>query len=206
LTNTDTPDNSALLDLESTERGFLIPRMTTAQRDAIDVTGSPHALMIFNTTVNCFQAYNTTDTQWENIYCFGDCNTTINTHPENQEICDGENTNFDVLATGTNLSYQWQVDYGGGWEDITAEGANPAYVGYTTSSLEVNNVVPSNDAYQYRCVVSGDCEPSATSNLAILTVVNTGPSITDHPSDEMIDADNDASFSVTATGAGLTYQ
>lgn len=200
------PDGSAMLDVKSSEKGILIPRMTTDQRDAIDLTGNPEAVMIYNTTVNCFQAYNDNDNQWENIHCFGDCNTTINTHPENQEICDGENTNFDVLATGTNLSYQWQVDDGGGWEDITTEGSNPAYVGYTTSSLEVNNVVPGNNDYQYRCVVSGDCEPNAISNIATLTVVNTAPSITDHPSDETIEADNDASFSVTATGAGLTYQ
>jgi len=158
--NTNDPDNSALLDLESSERGLLIPRMTTAQRDAIDLTGNPEAVMIYNTTVNCFQAYNDNDNQWESIYCFGDCNPTINTHPENQEICDGENTNFDVLATGTNLSYQWQVNDGGGWADITAAGSDPEYANWTTETLGVNNVVG---------------VPGATSNPATLSV-NTTPS------------------------------
>jgi hypothetical protein len=32
---TTTPDNSAMLDVSSTDKGLLIPRMTKAQRDAI---------------------------------------------------------------------------------------------------------------------------------------------------------------------------
>ena len=47
---TTTPDPSAELDVTSTSRGFLLPRMTTAQRDLI---GSPAAgLVIYNTTTS----------------------------------------------------------------------------------------------------------------------------------------------------------
>jgi len=49
-------DASAALDVNSTTAGFLPPRMTTAQRDAI---ASPATgLMIFNNTDNCIQFYN----------------------------------------------------------------------------------------------------------------------------------------------------
>jgi len=42
-----TPDNSAMLDISSTSKGLLIPRMTQAERDAI---GSPaEGLMIYQT-------------------------------------------------------------------------------------------------------------------------------------------------------------
>ena len=52
------PDNSAMLDVSSTTRGLLPPRMTTAQRDAI---ASPAAgLTIFNTTKNGTETYNGT--------------------------------------------------------------------------------------------------------------------------------------------------
>lgn len=55
---TTTPDPSTALDISSTEQGFLPPRMTTAQRDAI---ASPaDGLTIYNTTVNCLQWYNGT--------------------------------------------------------------------------------------------------------------------------------------------------
>lgn len=49
------PNASALVQVESTTQGFLPPRMTTAQRDAI---GSPAAgLVIFNTTTTKLECY-----------------------------------------------------------------------------------------------------------------------------------------------------
>jgi len=53
------PASSALLDLTSTSRGFLPPRMTTAQRDQI---ASPAAgLTIYNTTVSGNETFNGTN-------------------------------------------------------------------------------------------------------------------------------------------------
>ena len=66
--NTDgsQPDGSAILDIQSTNRGLLIPRMTTAQRYAI---ASPAVgLQIFNLTDECKQMY--CDGQWYNIWCY----------------------------------------------------------------------------------------------------------------------------------------
>jgi uncharacterized protein (TIGR02145 family) len=52
---TETPNASAILDVSSTTRGLLFPRMTTTQRDAI---ASPSAgLVIFNTTSNCLNMF-----------------------------------------------------------------------------------------------------------------------------------------------------
>ncbi len=52
---TDTPAATAQLDVTSTTKGFLPPRMTTADRDAIV---SPAAgLIIYNTTINGLQIY-----------------------------------------------------------------------------------------------------------------------------------------------------
>jgi hypothetical protein len=50
---TVTPDNTSILDLVSTSRGFLVPRMTTAQRTAIASPAS--SLIIYNTTTNTLQ-------------------------------------------------------------------------------------------------------------------------------------------------------
>ncbi|MGV3503540.1 MAG: hypothetical protein ACO1O1_07515 [Adhaeribacter sp.] len=50
------PDPSAMLDVSSTTGGLLIPRMTTAQRDAI---ASPAVgLYIYNTTTKTFNVFN----------------------------------------------------------------------------------------------------------------------------------------------------
>jgi hypothetical protein len=50
---TTTPDTAARLDVSSTTSGFLPPRMTTAQRDAI--TSPPNGLMLYNTTTDKLQ-------------------------------------------------------------------------------------------------------------------------------------------------------
>ena len=49
-TDNSVPDNSAILDLKSTTKGFLPPRMTRIQRNAIDSPGQ--GLIIYNTTDN----------------------------------------------------------------------------------------------------------------------------------------------------------
>jgi len=66
------PDVSAELDISSSTRGFLPPRMTTAERDAI---ASPaEGLTIYNTENNCLETWNATD--WISI-CDGSIVTTI---------------------------------------------------------------------------------------------------------------------------------
>lgn len=53
---TNTPDNTAILDLKSDSMGFLAPRLTTVQRDAI---ASPaHGLTIFNVEDSTIQYWN----------------------------------------------------------------------------------------------------------------------------------------------------
>src|SRR5215211_5667308 len=47
------PDGSAMLDVSSTSKGFLMPRMTSGQRDVI--TSPATGLTIFNTTIVAYQ-------------------------------------------------------------------------------------------------------------------------------------------------------
>jgi hypothetical protein len=54
--NTTTPNASALVDITSTTRGFLPPRMTGAQRDAISTPAA--GLIVYNTTSNKINFYN----------------------------------------------------------------------------------------------------------------------------------------------------
>jgi uncharacterized protein (TIGR02145 family) len=49
------PHPSAMLDVSSDQSGFLLPRLTTAQRDAI--ADPAEGLLIFNTTNKCFEFY-----------------------------------------------------------------------------------------------------------------------------------------------------
>jgi hypothetical protein len=53
---------SALLELESTTKGFLLPRMTTAEMNAIGIpgVGPANGLSIYNTDQNCVYVYRNT--------------------------------------------------------------------------------------------------------------------------------------------------
>ena len=75
------PDASSILDVKSSSAGFLPPRLTTAQRDAI--VAPAIGLFIFNTTINCMEWWN--GTLWYN-----GCGTTfLATIPANS-LCIGK--------------------------------------------------------------------------------------------------------------------
>ena len=128
----------------------------------------------------------------------------VTSNPSNSTICSGNNTSFSVLATGAGLSYQWQVSTDGGsnYADLTNTGI---YTTSTTSTLNLTGATSAVTGNKYRCVVSGTCSPGATSTGATLTV-NSAPAVTVSPSNSAICSNSNTSFSVTATGAGLTYQ
>ncbi len=52
---TTSPDASAALDVSSTDKGFLMPRMTTAQRTAI--VNPATSLTVFDTDTNTFWSF-----------------------------------------------------------------------------------------------------------------------------------------------------
>ena len=118
----------------------------------------------------CFSVYNTTK-QLRNgssdDYVINATVTapSITTQPSDAEVDNGETATFTVVASGANLSYQWKIDDGSGWNDIS--GANAAR--YTTSTVDADC-----DGYRYKCVVSnsgGDVESNAvTLNIKKYTV------------------------------------
>ncbi len=58
---TTNPDGSAILHLDATDKGFLAPRMTTAQRLALPAPAN--GLLVYDITANCF-FYFTTSVGW----------------------------------------------------------------------------------------------------------------------------------------------
>jgi len=59
-----TNDASAIVDIQSTTQGFLPPRMTTTERDAISTPAA--GLMVYNTTTNKAQCYN--GSTWNDLF------------------------------------------------------------------------------------------------------------------------------------------
>jgi hypothetical protein len=61
---TPTPDASAILELNTNNKGLLVPRMTTIERSAI--TTPANGLLVFDVTANCFFYY-TTLSGWQSL-------------------------------------------------------------------------------------------------------------------------------------------
>jgi len=120
---------------------------------------------------------------------------TFTQQPSSQSLCQSGTVTFTVAATGA-LTYQWQKSTDGGtnWSNIA---------GATGTSYTIVNVQPS-DAALYRNVTTGQCNVT-NSNPATLTV-QTAPSITSQPTASTVCGGGTASFTVGASGAGLSYQ
>jgi hypothetical protein len=88
----------------------------------------------------------------------------ISTHPTNQNAVVGNTATFSVTASGAT-SYQWEVNEGSGWNNVST-GTGGTTASYTTAST----TLPMN-GYDYRVVVTNACG-NTTSNEAELTVVN----------------------------------
>ncbi|MEO7141779.1 MAG: hypothetical protein ABIY51_16010, partial [Ferruginibacter sp.] len=78
--NTDgsTPDASAMVDIASTTKGFLLPRMTTTQQNAIPLPAT--GLLVYNTTDNGFKVNTGTPAApvWTPLLYSGNAITSIN--------------------------------------------------------------------------------------------------------------------------------
>ncbi len=123
----------------------------------------------------------------------------ITGHPGTKTVEAGKNAQFGVVASGTNLTYQWQYRFGtGAWTNTTLSGNK-------TSLLTVPATAARNGC-QYRCVVKDSYGQTVYSNPATLTVKLPALKITGHPGTKTVDVGKNAQFGVVASGTGLTYQ
>jgi hypothetical protein len=121
-------------------------------------------------------------------------------------ICPGFNVNYSVTATGTGITYQWQVstDNGSTWTNMVN---GVQYSNVTTQTVTILNVQTSQNGHRFRVIVSGVCPPAVTSSTVTL-VVSTPPTITTPPASRTVCAPDAATFSVVAAGvpAPTIYQ
>ncbi|RYD50803.1 MAG: T9SS type A sorting domain-containing protein [Sphingobacteriales bacterium] len=98
---------------------------------------------------------------------FGGCSAfTINAQPANANGCPGSTASFSVSAT-LATGYQWQVNSGNGFTNITNGGI---YSGATTNTLTLSGYTVAQQGYSYRVRISGGACPVIVSDSARLTV------------------------------------
>ncbi len=91
----------------------------------------------------------------------------IQTQPVDDEICVGENSGFNVGTDETAVEYQWQVDKGQGFRDLTNDRVHSEV---NSAALVISGAESDMDGWRYRCVVAGECKPGSKSEAATLAV------------------------------------
>ncbi|MEM7107033.1 MAG: hypothetical protein AAF519_02320, partial [Bacteroidota bacterium] len=129
---------------------------------------------------------------------------TITSQPMSQSVCEGNSTSFSVVATGTSLNYQWQVDNGGGFTNVTNGGF---YSGATTSTLSISDATFLS-GFDFRVAVTelGGSVPCELISSGATLTLDPIPLISNQPADIFVCSDETASFSVSAMGTTLSYQ
>ncbi|MCX7861451.1 MAG: hypothetical protein N2449_00450 [Bacteroidales bacterium] len=164
------PDNSSLLDIQSNDKGILIPRLTSTQRDAI--SNPANALIIFNITTQCFEAYHANSSSWRSFGCL------------NCQLPSGFNANNATNIYPNSFLSSWSVSMGAqGYyldvaTDITFTNFVPGYqnlnVGNVTSYVVTG--LTCERTYYYRIRAYNDCGITVYTNVITVNTPACGPS------------------------------
>ena len=136
-----TPHSSAGLEIDFNDRGLLMPRLTTAQRNSI---ASPAVgLQIYNSSVHCVQVY--FPGGWNNVSC--DC-TAPPAAPGSitalANICPGDTgLQFSIASVPGATDYTWLVPTGwqitAGQDSLLMTANSDASTGSQVISVTANN-------------------------------------------------------------------
>jgi microcystin-dependent protein len=165
-------NSSAILDVSSTSKGMLLPRMTTAQRTAI--LNKADGLLVYDTNTNSFWFYQSsgwTELQsvstnpWQkngnNIYNSNTANVGIgNTIPQQK---------LDV--SGTVKADALMIANGGNVNDVLVKTANTGTIGYRKPvyGLGLNYCIALNGIFPSR---NGVIHPPDTNTVASITGID----------------------------------
>ena len=123
----------------------------------------------------------------------------ILTQPASTTVCPSGNAVFTAQVTGTTLSYQWQESTNGGNTFTNISGANAV-------TLTLPNVTSGMSNNQYRIIVTSTACPATVTSTPVTLLVSGETNITAQPLQAAACPGSDATFTVAANGAGLTYQ
>jgi hypothetical protein len=123
----------------------------------------------------------------------------IEEQPKDTTICSTDNAAFGVVATGTNLTYDWQVKIGAAAFASVVNGG--VYSGQGTDTLRLTGVPGSYNNYLFRLIVKGTCGSAMYSSFAFLRV-NVPPTVTKQPNNAKI-CDKGGPVYFLSNGSGM---
>ena len=121
----------------------------------------------------------------------------ITAQPQDQEVQENKVATFTVEATGDGLTYLWYYSDNGGTSFKATSITTPTY------SVKITAV---RDGRQMKCLIRDANGNELWSDVATATIQATPPIvITAQPQDQEVEENKVATFTVEATGNGLTY-
>lgn len=193
---TASPASTSALDITSTTKGILIPRMTTAQRDAITTPAS--GLQIYNT--DCKMLNYWSGTCWISMSkalpspgAITSSGTTV--------FCAGQSRTYSVAAVPGATTYTWTVPAG----TVITSGQGTTSIGATFGNISGSVCVDASNSCEtspVRCIgVSVDPIPNTPGNITGPSSVNPGQQSVNY----FIASVNGASaYTWAYSGTGLT--
>ncbi|WP_435356417.1 hypothetical protein [Emticicia sp. SJ17W-69] len=141
---TDIPYSASILDIRSTTKGILIPRMSTTNRDAI---ASPQAgLLVYNQTTSQFNYHN--GSSWQQLFIGNQWNVT------------GANYYYNGGNVGIgDATPEYKLDV------VGTTSTTDLYVSNTIDTYNMNssNITGNEAAFSYRLRLNGPTQPALLS-------------------------------------------
>lgn len=185
------PHPSAGLDVDFNNKGFLPPRMTTAERDAIQNPAS--MLIIANTTTNCLEIYIAPN--WQNVFCGCSSAPANLSYTDNGPLIYCSNSGITPNSSSTQASTP---------SSFTVNPSLP-------SGLQLNNVngqitgTPTaiTSAANYTITASNACgSTSRVLNIGVIATPATPPAISGLSAPTI---NTSANYSITAVSGAASY-
>ena len=169
---TTAPDDDALLDVSSTTKGFLPPRMTCAQRDAI--SSPPEGLMIYNTATHTIDYYD--GSQWMSLDASAASSAPSAPTAYTPDFPDDIGFDACFRASWSSVSgatsYRLDVSRNSAFTDLVV---NNLTVSSTNKHIDCAIYdIECGQTYYYRVRAVNDCGTSSNSNTATVTGVCSG--------------------------------
>ncbi len=152
---TNSPEPSAIIDINSVNKGALIPRMTTNQRNSITIPAE--GLLIFNTTTKCFESFVLNN--WNTVSCPASCfpPNTPDTIYGNVNTCENSSYVFSIDKVNSATHYEWAVP--NGWTIVSGQGSESIIVNSGSAGQNGNITVKA----------ANHCGKSAEKVLAVIS-------------------------------------
>lgn len=134
---TSTPNATALLDLSSTTKGLLAPRMTTAQRDAVSSPAT--GLTVYNTTTNAINVYN--GSSWVELGGSGAAtDVACSECVDSSDITNATISNADISASAAIAASKIADGSGSGLDADTVDGIEASDFASSGANSDITSI------------------------------------------------------------------